>query len=46
MSNPGDELQIEKKIVLVTDICSSSEIMEDLAYSGASRHPIPIHSAT
>ncbi|MFH1955040.1 MAG: hypothetical protein ABIL06_25930 [Pseudomonadota bacterium] len=34
MSEPGDELQIEKKIVLVTDICSSSEIMEDLLRTG------------
>jgi class 3 adenylate cyclase len=30
MSDPKDELKIENKIVLVTDICSSSEIMEDL----------------
>jgi len=34
MTEPGDELQIEKKIVLVTDICSSSEIMEDLLRTG------------
>lgn len=34
MSEPSDELQIEKKIVLVTDICSSSEIMEDLLRTG------------
>lgn len=30
MSKPEDELKIETKIVLVIDICSSSEIMEDL----------------
>jgi hypothetical protein len=30
MSKPSDELKIEKKFVLVTDICSSSAIMEDL----------------
>jgi len=30
MTELADELQIEKRIVLVTDICSSSEIMEDL----------------
>jgi class 3 adenylate cyclase len=34
MSETGDELQITKKIVLVTDICSSSEIMEDLLRTG------------
>jgi class 3 adenylate cyclase len=30
MSKPEDELKIETKVVLVIDICSSSEIMEDL----------------
>jgi len=30
MSRPTHKLRIEKKIVLVIDICSSSEIMEDL----------------
>ena len=34
MSRPEDELQIKEKIVLVTDICSSSEIMEDLLRRG------------
>ena len=30
MSSPEEELKIENKIVLVVDICSSSDIMEDL----------------
>jgi class 3 adenylate cyclase len=34
MSEPGDALQIETKIVLVADICSSSDIMEDLLKTG------------
>jgi len=34
MSEPGDELKIENKIVVVIDICSSSEIMEDLLRTG------------
>jgi len=34
MTEPADELRIEKRIVLVTDICSSSEIMEDLLRTG------------
>jgi class 3 adenylate cyclase len=34
MTELADKLQIEKRIVLVTDICSSSEIMEDLLRTG------------
>jgi class 3 adenylate cyclase len=34
MSETGDELKIENKIVVVIDICSSSEIMEDLLRTG------------
>ncbi len=34
MSRPEDELKKEERIVLVTDICSSSEIMEDLLRRG------------
>jgi len=34
MSRPEDELKKEERIILVTDICSSSEIMEDLLRRG------------
>jgi class 3 adenylate cyclase len=34
MTRASDELQVETKIVLVIDICSSSEIMEDLLRTG------------
>ncbi len=34
MTDRTDELKIEERIVLVTDICSSSEVMEDLLRTG------------
>ena len=34
MTKPADKPEIKQKIVLVIDVCSSSEIMEDLLKRG------------